>query len=418
MEFIKELATVIFSIFNAMSPYLLLGFLFAGILHVLIPQQLFSNYLAKNNWVSVLYATLFGIPLPLCSCGVIPTAMALYKEGASKGAVVSFLIATPQTGVDSIIATYSLLGLPFAIVRPVVALLTALFAGLVTNIFTSQEHPSPNTKQTNTLPQSTPSFVQKLKNIFRYGYVEMMEDIGKMLLIGLVIAGLIAYFVPDNFFMIFGNNTFLTMLLVLLVAIPIYVCATGSIPIAIALMMKGMSPGTALVLLMAGPAANIASMMVIGKVLGKKTFVLYLTTLVVGAIAFGLIIDNFLPAGWFDIANFTTATNHCGHFYYLKVVCSCILLVLFTNAIVFKKPEGKAEEEKNADTCGTISFRIAGMHCNNCKRNATQAISHLKSVQEVTIDLKNDIARVKGNPTDEEIKSAVEPLGFEFKGRI
>ena len=183
-------------------------------------------------------------------------------------------------------------------------------------------------------------------------------------------------------------------------------------------MMKGMSPGTALVLLMAGPAANIASMMVIGKVLGKKTFVLYLTTLVVGAIAFGLIIDNFLPAGWFDIANFTTATNHCGHFYYLKVVCSCILLVLFTNAIVFKKPEGKAEEEKNADTCGTISFRIAGMHCNNCKRNATQAISHLKSVQEVTIDLKNDIARVKGNPTDEEIKSAVEPLGFEFKGRI
>ncbi|MBR4592839.1 MAG: permease, partial [Elusimicrobiaceae bacterium] len=115
MEFIKEIAVTIFSIFNEMSFYLLLGFLFAGILHAFVPQRLFSKYLSQNNWASVFYATLFGIPLPLCSCGVIPTALALYKEGASKGATVAFLIATPQTGVDSIIATYSLLGLPFAV---------------------------------------------------------------------------------------------------------------------------------------------------------------------------------------------------------------------------------------------------------------------------------------------------------------
>ena len=127
----------------------------------------------------------------------------------------------------------------------------------------------------------------------------MMEDIGKMLLFGLVIAGLIAYFVPDNFFTVFKGNTILTMLIILVVAIPMYVCATGSIPIAIALMMKGMSSGTALVLLMAGPAANIASMMVIGKVLGKKTFIIYLITLIIGAISFGLFMDNVLPASWF-----------------------------------------------------------------------------------------------------------------------
>ncbi len=269
MGFLKEIATIIFSIFNAMSFYLLLGFLFAGILHVLVPQQLFSKYLSKNNWTSVLYATLFGIPLPLCSCGVIPTAMALHKEGASKGSVISFLIATPQTGVDSIIATYSLLGLPFAIIRPIAAFFTSIFAGLVTNAFTSKEEPVKVAIQKNTEEQKL-SFGQKIKRVFQYGYVEMMEDIGKMLLFGLIIAGLIAYFVPDNFFTIFKGNTLLTMLLVLVVAIPMYVCATGSIPIAIALMMKGMSPGTALVLLMAGPAANIASMMVIGKVLGKK----------------------------------------------------------------------------------------------------------------------------------------------------
>lgn len=416
MDFLKEIVTIIFSIFNAMSFYLLLGFLFAGILHVLVPQQLFSKYLSKNNWTSVLYATLFGIPLPLCSCGVIPTAMALHKEGASKGSVISFLIATPQTGVDSIIATYSLLGLPFAIIRPIAAFFTSIFAGLVTNAFTSKENTAKVTVQKNTEGQKL-SFGQKIKRVFQYGYVEMMEDIGKMLLFGLIIAGLIAYFVPDNFFTIFKGNTLLTMLLVLVVAIPMYVCATGSIPIAIALMMKGMSPGTALVLLMAGPAANIASMMVIGKVLGKKTFIIYLITLVIGAIGCGLIMDNFLPAGWFDVSNFGMAAhNHHGGFYYFKVVCSFILFALLANSILFKKNREEAEVMENNGN--KIAFKINGMTCNHCKANATKAISNLKSVKEVTVNLSEGVAYVDGNPTDEEVKSAVEAIGFTFGGRV
>ena len=166
MEFIKEIAITVFSIFNAMSFYLLLGFLFAGILHVLVPQQLFSKYLSANNWISVFYATLFGIPLPLCSCGVIPTALALYKEGASKGAVIAFLIATPQTGIDSIIATYSLLGLPFAVIRPITAFFTALFAGLTTNIFSSNDVVTAPIKSTPSTPQKTLSFTQKIKRVF------------------------------------------------------------------------------------------------------------------------------------------------------------------------------------------------------------------------------------------------------------
>ena len=415
MECIKEIATVIFSIFNEMSFYLLLGFLFAGILHAFVPQYLFSKYLSQNNWVSVLYATLFGIPLPLCSCGVIPTAMALYKEGASKGSTVAFLIATPQTGVDSIIATYSLMGLPFAVIRPLAAFFTSLFAGLVTNVFTAKDSTVSLFKQTNhQLPQEL-SFTQKLKSAFQYGYVEMMEDIGKMLLFGLVVAGLISYFVPDNFFTLFGNNTLLTMILILVVSIPMYVCATGSIPIAIALMMKGMSPGTALVLLMAGPAANVASMLVIGKVLGRKTFLIYLATLVLGAISCGLIIDNFLPAGWFDVANFGMAAHHGGHFYHFKVVCSLVLLILFVNAMLLKKQRGEKRIENASETC---AFKIAGMRCNHCKSTVAKAISNLKSVKEVSIDLSAGIARVKGSPADEEIKTAVEALGFEFKGRI
>jgi len=414
-----EIVKIIFSIFNEMSFYLLLGFLFAGILHVLVPQQLFSKYLSKNNWVSVLYATLFGIPLPLCSCGVIPTAMALHKEGASKGSVISFLIATPQTGVDSIIATYSLLGLPFAIIRPIAAFFTSIFAGLVTNVFTSNEKPVEVIVQKNKEEQKL-SFGQKIKKVFQYGYVEMMEDIGKMLLFGLVLAGLIAYFVPDNFFTIFKGNTILTMLLILVVAIPMYVCATGSIPIAIALMMKGMSPGTALVLLMAGPAANIASMMVIGKVLGKKTFIIYLITLIIGAIGFGLIMDNFLPAGWFDVSSFTnvSAEHHKGIFCYIKNVCSFILLALLVNSILFKRNREEAEIMENNVSKNAIAFKIEGMSCNHCKANVTKVISNLKSVKEVTVNLSEGVAYVEGSPTDEEVKSAVEAIGFTFGGRV
>ena len=418
MQSIKEIILVIFSIFNAMSPYLLLGFLFAGILHAFVPQRLFSKYLSQNNWASVFYATLFGIPLPLCSCGVIPTAMALYKEGASKGATVAFLIATPQTGVDSIIATYSLMGFPFALIRPVVALCTALFAGITTNVFTSNEKSPVPIIRTISQPTEKLSFTQQLKSAFHYGYVEMMEDIGKMLLLGLLIAGLITYFVPDNFFMLFGNNTILTMLLVLLVAVPMYVCATGSIPIAIALMMKGMSPGTALVLLMAGPAANIASMLVIGKVLGKKTFTLYLTTLIIGAMGCGLIIDNFLPPGWFDVSHFVTAVHHHGSFHYFKMICSLILVALFINAMWLKKNKEKGKNMEHTKNNEVISFKIGGMRCNHCKSTVTNAISKLPSVREVTVNLSDGIAHVKGTPTNEEVQKAVESLGFEFKGRI
>ncbi len=180
-------------------------------------------------------------------------------------------------------------------------------------------------------------------------------------------------------------------------------------------MMKGMSPGTALVLLMAGPAANVASMLVIGKILGKKTFLLYLGTLVIGAISCGLLIDNFLPASWFDVANFTAMAHHGGHFYYIKVVCSVILLILFVNAVLLKKKEGGNQMENTNETC---AFKIGGMRCNHCKSTAAKALSNLKSVKEVNIDLGAGLARIKGNPTDADVKEAVEAVGFEFKGRV
>ena len=248
---------------NEMSPYLLLGFFLAGLMHAFIPAGCYTQHLSRPSFASVWKAALFGIPLPLCSCGVIPTAMSLHKEGASKGAVTAFLIATPQTGVDSIFATFSLMGLPFAIVRPVAALLTSVMGGFWVNVGERKTTDTANRVQEKSTDASPRSFAARMKTALNYAFVEMMEDIGKWLVIGMVVAGLITVFVPDSLFDAFRDNTVASMLLVLVISVPMYLCATGSIPIAVALMMKGLTPGAALVLLMAGPACNMASMLVV-----------------------------------------------------------------------------------------------------------------------------------------------------------
>ena len=304
---------------NEMSPYLLLGFFVAGLLHVFVPGSLYSRYLSGADLRSVLLAALFGIPLPLCSCGVIPTAMSLRKEGASKGATTSFLIATPQTGVDSIFATYSVLGLPFAILRPIAALVTSVFGGLLVNAADKDRKKIPQTADTDCAdgevcarrePAYT-GFVDRMKGALRYGFVDMVQDIGKWLVIGLVVAGLITLFVPDDFFVRFADRPLLAYVVVLLIAIPMYVCATGSIPVAAALMLKGLSPGAALVFLMAGPASNMASILVIRRVMGQRTLWIYLLSLTVGAIVFGLGVDFLLPRELFT--SLLSPTDACCH---------------------------------------------------------------------------------------------------------
>ena len=299
----------VLSLINEMSPYLLLGFFFAGVMHAFIPGMVYNRYLGGKGFKSVFYGALFGVPLPLCSCGVLPTAMSLRKQGASKGATASFLISTPETGVDSIIATYSVLGLPFAVIRPVAAFCNAIMGGWLINKFGDKDEVVPVDASAKTCcchhkQEETHhgGFLGKMREALRFGFVEMIEDIGKWLVIGLVIAGLITVFVPDEFFALFRGNTQLSMLLVLCIAIPMYICATGSIPIAVALMMKGLTPGAALVLLMAGPACNMASILVINKTLGRKSLVLYLVSIITMAILWGHVVDYLLPAEWFQMA--------------------------------------------------------------------------------------------------------------------
>ena len=233
-----------------MAPYLLLGFFIAGVLHVFVPQNFYRRYLSRDNKLSVLWAALLGIPLPLCSCGVIPTAIGLRNEKASKGAVASFLIATPQTGIDSILATFSLMGLGFAIVRPVAALITGVCGGLLVNRLVHEDNTMGDSASACQMEQGS-----QLWRVLKYAYYDMIRDIGLRLVIGLVVAALIQVAVPDEFFLQFGSQPLLQILAILIIAIPMYICSTGSIPVAAALMMKGLSPGAALVMLMAGPTS-------------------------------------------------------------------------------------------------------------------------------------------------------------------
>ncbi len=359
-------------LFLELAPFLLLGFFLAGILHVFVPKSVLHSKLSKPGWKSSVLAALIGVPLPICSCGVLPTAVGLRKEGASKGACVSFLISTPATGVDSILATYSLLGLPFAILRPISAFLTAIGGGILTNFTTKSEnkiselssikhasccHNKQHENEASTChcdskhSQNAPtSFKAKLKEMFRYAFFDMVSEVGKWLFIGLIFGALITAFIPNDFFVSLKEYPILCMAAVLLFSMPMYTCSTGSIPLALALMSKGLPPGAAFVLLMAGPATSIASMMIVYKSFGKRTLMTYLTSIGIGAMFFGWLIntyfaDLFTPLASWNSQNFEHSINLI---YYGSAALLAILLII---AFVPHRKNKKSCCNKNQSHC-------------------------------------------------------------------
>ena len=478
-EFVHEFITL----FSEMAPFLLLGFLLAGILHVWVPNHLYVPKISKSNFASVLWAALFGVPLPICSCGVIPTSIALRKEGASKGASVSFLISTPATGVDSILATYSLLGLPFAILRPIAAFVTALFGGVFTNIATRGEEENVRTKAETVdfddcdtdhhcgcgHPESSSgqvrdhcgcgdehhghcgcglrdvhqmTFGQKVAETFRYGLVNMVGDVSKWLCIGLVLGALISAFVPNELFLTLRDYPLLCMLAVLVLAMPMYTCATGSIPLALALVAKGITPGAALVLLMAGPATSIASMLVVGKAFGKRTLVAYLLSIAVGAIGFGLIVDTFFMDTFLS-AMLPHGSAEChghGALGVFDYICAGLLAVIMIYAkLVNRGGHCGCGDHCGHESCGcghchpetssgqaqepvVKTYRVNGMSCSHCKACVEKAVRELDDVLFAEADVSRKELLVKWHDEDDidetALKKAVEDAGFEFGGAV
>ena len=354
--------------------------------------------------------------MPLCSCGVIPTGVSLNKNGASKGATVSFLISTPQTGVDSILATYALLGLPFALIRPIIAFVTGNIGGLITNKV-EEKNVSASTSE-NSFVEAASKDENRFKKMLKYAFVDFLKDISKWLIIGLLIAAFISLLIPDDFFAEYLSNPFLSMLVILAASVPLYVCATGSIPIAAVLLAKGISPGTALVFLMAGPATNAATITVIGKTLGNKTLTIYLATIMIGAVTFGLLIDYLLPASWFSIAGLGVIHQHANHILpnWINYFSSITLVLLIIYGYVKKEKVETPIIDNNMDS---IKIKVKGMTCNHCKANVERNINAMDGVKSATVNLESEEVTISGDKLDlEKIKHKVDDIGYEFVSKV
>lgn len=347
IEIARALLAETWWLLREMGPWLVLGFSVAGLLHVLIEPEMIERHLGGRGLAPVFKASAFGVPLPLCSCGVLPVAASLKQHGASRGATAAFLISTPQTGVDSIAVTYSLLGPVLAIVRPVAALVSGILGGGLIDAGGGAERqtaadapssppPGPTSRFAGlpTLPVFTPppprrTFLGELRKALHYGFVTLPRDLARPMAWGLLAAAAIGIAIPDDFFAGTLGDGWLGMLAMMLLGIPIYVCATASVPVAAALMAKGISPGAALVFLMTGPATNTAALATIWKLLGKRSVGLYLGAIAVSALAAGFLLDAF---GGGQVAHLG---KHHHEFLpgWLQTLCAILVVVVFAAAL-------------------------------------------------------------------------------------
>jgi len=394
----------------AMAPYILFGLVFAGILHEIVPDSIVTKHLGSDNVSSVVKSTLFGIPLPVCSCGVIPLATSIKKSGASKGATLSFLISTPITGVDSILATYGIFGWIFTLYRIVTSMIIATAAGILTNIFDKKcetedntvdrdiltpttpvkttfggavgaQHPTPATTFTSGGTGQSPSFSalstqrstlssetkaseccsstsccdSETKKGFsfiaamKYAFITLLGDIAKPLFWGLLLGALITVAIPDNLSELLKAYNWLSYLIVIAIAVPMYVCATASLPIAAGLMLSGVSAGAAFVFLSAGPATNTVTIGVVKKMLGSRSLTIYLGTIIIGSMIFGLGLDFVFDASNIDPASLVHMEEHGG----IIATVSALLLWGLVLYFITKPWFTKKSECRGGSCCGS-----------------------------------------------------------------
>lgn len=321
------------------APYMLLGLLAAGVIKQFVPMEKIKKWLGGQNLASVFRASLLGVPLPLCSCAVIPTAVTLRKSGASKAATSSFLISTPESGVDSIAITYALMDFPMMLIRPIAAFSSAFFAGLMQILFNKeddmtfeQETPKSCCPKSG-IQKSDISFSQRVKESFRFGYTDLINDIALWFGLGLVLGAGIDVFVPSDFFSLFGVEG--SRFLILLIGIPVYICASATTPIAVALVMKGISPGAALLLLLVGPATNLSNILVLQKYIGRKAIFLNIFSIAFVALAFSYAVDYFYTTGvqWHSSHDL----HDHGQFSFTEQILGVLLVLLILKGIYIEQ---------------------------------------------------------------------------------
>lgn len=382
---------------NEAAPWVLFGFFVAALIKTFISDQFIAKHLGKNGTASVLKASALGVPLPLCSCGVVPAATGLRRQGASKGATAAFMISTPETGADSMAVSWAMLDPLMTVIRPLAAFVTATVAGLAINALVRDKVSAPAATLTapaedpdsgglsealpGAMPRAVPSAMPKaaaqatpghplgietcgcgggchpsketaaetslalrLKAGFGETFGEMLQDIGKWLIIGILLAGLIATFVPENFFEHTLGNEWVSLLVMLLAGIPLYICATSSTPIAATMALKGLSPGAALVFLLAGPATNAATIAVAGKILGRRATAIYVGSIAVCALGLGWLVNRLYFALGLSVTSWVRATQ-ADHVSALSIASSVLLLALIARPLLWRvkgTPHGSA----------------------------------------------------------------------------
>lgn len=345
MERLIYISAQAWGITSIMAPYLLFGFFMAGLLGTFVPVRFIETHLGKRGLRQIIKASLLGVPIPLCSCSVIPVSASLRKHGATRGATLSFLTSTPQTGVDSIAATWGLLGPLFAVFRTLIAFLTGCICGASVEAFSLPAGQEEDRCSDVDCPACHPAEKSvRWKQIFSYGFGTLPRDIGRALVVGILVSGLLGALVPEDFFIRNLSSEWISMLTVMGLGIPVYVCSTGSIPIALALIGLGLSPGAALVFLVTGPATNAATITTVFKTMGRNAVGVYLTTLGLCALAAGWLLNRI-----FTGERITEQMHpHESAPALFEQICAALLTAVLIAAILPRKNKGCCAREPDA----------------------------------------------------------------------
>ncbi len=326
-----DLLNSFWDFFVLSAPYLMLGLIVSGILHQYLPIEWVKKNIGKETTMDVVKAAAIGVPIPLCSCSVIPTSVTLRKSGASNGSTSAFLIATPESGVDSIAMTYGLMDLPMTIIRPLAAFFSAFIAGVSQNLFNDFQYKNTETVVEKDCCGSKEKNKIGLVKGIRFAFTDLIEDISLWLSFGLILGAAINYFIPENMFYDFSQTQ--TKLVILAIGIPFYICASATTPIAASLILKGVSPGTALLLLLVGPATNISNIMVMQKYIGKKGILINVLSIIFVALAFSYATDfAYDYFKWTTNIKLNSIHVHAKHALW-EVAISVLFLVILLRAI-------------------------------------------------------------------------------------
>ncbi len=400
----------LWTVMQELSPSLLFGLVIAGAMHVFLPKGMVQQGLNRSDMKSVLRSVLIGVPLPLCSCGVIPTAIGLRKQGASKGATTAFLISTPQTGVDSLFVSAAFLGWPFAIFKVVAAFVTGLVGGLLANRLSGST--SEIERMVEVEVAHDPFDGNRFAEVFRYAVFDLLAMIDLWIILGIVVAATISTLIPLEFLSeVSWIQGIGGMLLVLLIAIPLYVCTTGSVPIAASLIAMGMPMGAALVFLMAGPATNVATIGAVYRGLGWRILMVYLGTVVTMSLVLGLSFDFVLGSVQQNTAGHSHESSWLGMV--SSLVLSGLLIYLLTGRIA--RWLRKADLQIGGDDVEMI-LEVEGMTCPHCVANVKRALESIDEVVEAQPDLASGRVQISGQDLDSEsLTKAVEIAGYRVK---